>query len=202
MPGLTVISGHEVDDIFADLDVDAALAMQSEVFVAASTDPNSIQSPHRVAIESALSTSLFMPSHLATQSVTACKIVSIPRQGSGGLPAVTMVMNNDGEVVGVVNARKLTAIRNACGAYTFVLLLAGLNFRLRTLSTSLPANSVRQPGPLWIRCPGRSPCVRIPAKVPRHQDLYDNRPHDQHAGSGTRSTPFRFLFRRYSPRHG
>lgn len=47
---------------------------------------------------------------------TAIKIVSVPTAGGDGLPGTTLVMDEEtGHVRAVVNARKLTALRNAAG---------------------------------------------------------------------------------------
>ena len=72
---------------------------------------------------------LFMPSRAADAGGTAIKIVSVPSGGGAeGLPATTLVMDETtGRVRGVVNARKLTALRNACGACTFCWLLCYLH---------------------------------------------------------------------------
>lgn len=57
---------------------------------------------------------LFMPGRVNHQ--TAIKIVSVPKQGGDGLPATTLVMDEkNGNVLAVINARRLTALRNAAG---------------------------------------------------------------------------------------
>lgn len=59
---------------------------------------------------------LFMPARV--NATTTIKIVSVPKAGAEGLPATTLVMDEKtGRVVGVVNARKLTAVRNAAGEW-------------------------------------------------------------------------------------
>jgi ornithine cyclodeaminase/alanine dehydrogenase-like protein (mu-crystallin family) len=60
---------------------------------------------------------LFMPARNADAGGTACKIVSVPTAGGeDGLPGSTIIMDEEsGKVRAVVNARKLTALRNACG---------------------------------------------------------------------------------------
>ena len=62
---------------------------------------------------------LFMPSRAAQAGGTACKIVSVPTSaGDGGLPATTVLMDEtSGKVRAVINARRLTALRNACGEW-------------------------------------------------------------------------------------
>jgi len=116
---LTILTASDVDTIISSLDLEAALSGQSQVFEAYShavpSEIPAIQTPQRLAIQSEQATSLFMPARVAGSS-TACKIVSIPRNGGAdGLPATTLVIDDEGKVRGIVNARKLTALRNACG---------------------------------------------------------------------------------------
>lgn len=135
---LTILSGSQVDKVISALDLEAALTSQATVFKAFSTQSSpgqtqdgtggeeetpAIQTPLRSKILSAAATSLFMPSRVEAIQTTACKIVSIPRGGSlDGLPGTTVVLDNEGNTLGVVNARKLTALRNAAGEW------AGLRF--------------------------------------------------------------------------
>lgn len=57
---------------------------------------------------------LFMPGRV--DSKTAIKIVSVPTSGGEGLPGTTLIMDEvSGRVRAVVNARRLTAQRNAAG---------------------------------------------------------------------------------------
>lgn len=130
--GLTILTAGDVDKILSTLDLDKAIASQAAVFDAFSKTPSiaqdtipSIQNPHRTTIETELSTSLFMPARVAELGGSTCKIVSVPKAaagaGEGGLPAATVVLDDKGVVRGLVNARKLTAMRNACGESHFVL---------------------------------------------------------------------------------
>jgi ornithine cyclodeaminase/alanine dehydrogenase-like protein (mu-crystallin family) len=119
MSDLIVLTARDVDSIVSTLDLKAAVHSQGVVFEAYSSPPKSeipaIQTPQRLNIQSERATSLFMPARVAGTG-TACKIVSVPRNGgSEGLPGTTLVMDDEGRVRGVVNARKLTALRNACG---------------------------------------------------------------------------------------
>ncbi len=86
-----------------------------------------IQTPQRTAINSPFHTTLFMPARLSlpqyTLGGTSVKVVSVPlKEGdTRGLPATTLVLNEEsGAVDAVVNARELTALRNAAGSSTFV----------------------------------------------------------------------------------
>jgi len=119
MSDLLILTARDVDSIVSQLDLEAALKSQAVVFEAYSNPPAceipAIQTPQRLNIQSDKATSLFMPARVAGTG-TACKVVSIPRNGgSEGLPATTLVMDDEGRVRGIVNARKLTALRNACG---------------------------------------------------------------------------------------
>ena len=119
---LLVVSGKDVDAITSDLDLKKALASQAAVFEAYS-NPSignqvpAIQTPQRLVVQSDKATTLVMPARVAGTG-TACKIVSVPKGGStSGLPATTLVLDEEGKVRGIVNARKLTALRNACGRF-------------------------------------------------------------------------------------
>ncbi|WVQ64730.1 uncharacterized protein L199_002897 [Kwoniella botswanensis] len=128
---IRVLTSSDVDQVLTDLSPEIALASQSYVFKHFSSPSASkegeyaiIQTPHRITISSKQSTMLFMPSRAPTadNSTTASiKIVSVPTVSDGGLPATTMVMDETtGRVKAVVNARKLTALRNACGSALFL----------------------------------------------------------------------------------
>lgn len=123
-----VLTAGDVDKILAEIDLEAALQCQADVFTAfslgsdaaagqAESSATAIQTPHRLTISSEDHTMLFMPSRVRAAGGTAAKIVSVPTAGGGdGLPASTIVMDEkSGRVKAIVNARKLTALRNACG---------------------------------------------------------------------------------------
>ncbi|KAI9635539.1 uncharacterized protein MKK02DRAFT_44229 [Dioszegia hungarica] len=131
---LTILTAADVDRVLASLDLDKAIASQAAVFDAFSAVPSSastpengvppIQNPHRTTIETEQSTSLFMPARVTELGGATCKIVSVPKASAGpnegGLPAATVVLDDKGVVRGLVNARKLTAMRNACGSALFL----------------------------------------------------------------------------------
>jgi ornithine cyclodeaminase/alanine dehydrogenase-like protein (mu-crystallin family) len=125
---LTILSSSDVDSVLSSLDPELALASQSSVFTSFSRPPPpvclaksevpDIQIPHRLTVLSPEMTMLFMPSRAGEAGGTGCKIVSVPSAGGEGLPASTLVMDEKtGKVKAVINARKLTALRNACGGY-------------------------------------------------------------------------------------
>ncbi|WVQ76345.1 hypothetical protein IAR50_006010 [Cryptococcus sp. DSM 104548] len=133
---LRVISGAQVDSILETLSPQLALASQAKVFLgftrqakeASYHGPAPIQTPHRVTTNSSDFTMLFMPARAPVDTAeqeataTACKIVSVPsRGGPDGLPASTIVMDEvTGKAKSLINARKLTALRNACGSALFL----------------------------------------------------------------------------------
>ena len=84
---------------------------------------DSICLPHRLSVPTTNHTALFMPSRM-TPFGTAMKVVSVPSASAPdeikqkGLPASTIVLDEiTGEVKALVNASKLTALRNAAGTY-------------------------------------------------------------------------------------
>ena len=115
---LTILNASDVDTILSHLDLETALSSQAAIFKAFSSHSNNdIQIPHRLSIHSDSHTTLFMPSRAAPRM--GCKVVSVPKGAGNGLPATTMVVDEEtGVVKGIVNARKLTAMRNALGKST------------------------------------------------------------------------------------
>lgn len=121
---LQVLSGSDVDKIVDKYSEKPAelVNLMAEVFVdlaASSKDSRSLTVPHRSTIASENHRVLFMPAR--TSSFGTCiKIVSVPTAAAPlnvrerGLPASTAVLDeHTGEVIALVNARKLTALRNA-----------------------------------------------------------------------------------------
>ncbi|WVQ91417.1 hypothetical protein IAS59_005215 [Cryptococcus gattii] len=142
---LRILTGSQVDGILTKLPLHPALESQANVFRAFTRQAKgvtndqqgaaaSIQTPHRLTVNSDDFSMLFMPSRAPTattgqidqgekeQTTTACKIVSVPSAGSAeGLPASTIIMDEEsGKVKALINARKLTALRNACGSAVFL----------------------------------------------------------------------------------
>ncbi|RXK38690.1 hypothetical protein M231_04000 [Tremella mesenterica] len=135
-PGtLTILTASDVDTIISSLDPETILQSQSEVFISLSTvhkskkrekeeeveeedDKSKTQLPPRTSLKSSTNTTLYMPSRTETGE-EGIKIVSVPLDGEG-LPASTILMDELGRVKGVINARKLTALRNAAGSALFL----------------------------------------------------------------------------------
>ncbi|KAJ9110488.1 hypothetical protein QFC19_001614 [Naganishia cerealis] len=135
---ITVLTAADVSALLAHPDtLKDALASQREVLAAfsrsgnakpdAATEnaPSEIQIPHRTTLNTEGCTTLCMPSRVrglegekgSQGTGIGVKVVSVPRQGDAGLPATTTLFEGkEGKLRAVVNARALTAVRNACGA--------------------------------------------------------------------------------------
>ena len=119
---LVVLTASDVDAVLAKLDLELLLKSQQDVFTAFSAShsknedegPSDIQIPHRSTLVTESQRTLVMPSRAG--ELVGCKFVGVPNEGSGGLPGSTVIVDHEtGRVKGLVNARKLTALRNACG---------------------------------------------------------------------------------------
>ncbi|KDR72969.1 hypothetical protein GALMADRAFT_228656 [Galerina marginata CBS 339.88] len=134
---LLVLSGSDVDTVASTLSPDDLQLLMAQVFIRlsdSSAREGSVVMPPRISIPTAHHTALFMParlglhlqepppSHAAQASTrlgdTAIKVVCVPRQNdSRGLPATTLILDEEtGVAKAVVNARKLTALRNSAGS--------------------------------------------------------------------------------------
>jgi len=115
---LTVLNVSDVDKVISQLDLELALESQQKVFTAFSNGSDDIQVPHRSTLTTAAQSTLVMPSRAG--DLVGCKFVGVPNEGSDGLSGTTVVLDDKtGKVKGVINARKLTALRNACGTSTY-----------------------------------------------------------------------------------
>jgi len=111
---LTILNASDVDRVISQLDLELALESQQKVFTAFSNGTDDIQVPHRSTLTTDAQSTLVMPSRAG--ELVGCKFVGVPNEGSDGLSGTTVVLDDKtGKVKGVVNARKLTALRNACG---------------------------------------------------------------------------------------
>lgn len=121
---LLVLSASDVARITAKFTPDELVNLMATVFHKLSLPEDGIHQPQRVGVPLANHTSLFMPSRMPLFG-TAMKAVSVPTSTAPegirdrGLPASTIVLDDEtGAVKAIVNARKLTALRNAAGALT------------------------------------------------------------------------------------
>ncbi|KAG5642606.1 hypothetical protein DXG03_002504 [Asterophora parasitica] len=129
---LLVLSSGDVSRVAASFTLDELQDMMAGVFQAVET----ACMPHRTAIAMDQHTALFMPARIG--HATSIKIASVPAStDTRGLPASTLVLDEDtGAVKAIVNARSLTALRNAAGSL------------LSTRLVRLPSPALPNPPPL------------------------------------------------------
>lgn len=114
---LLVLSADDVEEITSGFTSKYLEDLMKDVFTTASLKPSDGHNPLRSSISSDQHTTLFMPARL-NQHGTTVKIVSVPKssEDSRGLPASTLVLDEEtGGVRAIINARSLTALRNAAG---------------------------------------------------------------------------------------
>ncbi|KAH6904963.1 hypothetical protein BKA70DRAFT_1294512 [Coprinopsis sp. MPI-PUGE-AT-0042] len=141
---LLVLSASDVSQITASFSPSGLQCLMAQVFLSltrqrlsiedastarTSSDPRT-QTPHRTTLSMRNHKALWMPARFCPSAsgdaTTSMKIVCVPKGGQGdGLPATTVVLNEDtGSVRAIVNARKLTALRNAAGSLLSISLVA------------------------------------------------------------------------------
>ncbi|GMK57060.1 hypothetical protein CspeluHIS016_0309000 [Cutaneotrichosporon spelunceum] len=120
---LRILTSADVDKVLDSLDQKLAVDSQRAVFAAYSTDGDAedvpgvrkLQLPLRHQLIAPDQTMLIMPARVS--GTMSCKIVSVPRASSDGLPGSTIMMDDKtGKVKAIMNARRLTALRNAAGS--------------------------------------------------------------------------------------
>ena len=119
---LLVLSASDTFRVTTRFSPDELVDLMADVFSRLSAADPSIVQPHRTVVNTDNHTALFMPSRIASVGTTM-KVVSVPSAAAPqdvrarGLPASTIVMDErNGHVRAIVNARLLTALRNAAGA--------------------------------------------------------------------------------------
>ncbi|PBK74537.1 NAD(P)-binding protein [Armillaria solidipes] len=113
---LLILSASEVSQVTSTFSADDLRSLMADVFAIVSSSSDPAYTPPRIGIPTERHQALFMPARLSDIG-TAIKIVSVPREGGGGLPASTLVLDKEsGAVKAVINARELTALRNAAGS--------------------------------------------------------------------------------------
>ncbi|KAI0821739.1 NAD-P-binding protein [Trametes gibbosa] len=119
---LLVLSAADVAKVTARFTPDELVTLMADVFSRLSERHRGIHQPHRTAVPLEHHTALFMPSRISSVGTTV-KVVSVPSAEAPkeikekGLPATTIVLDEKfGSVRAVVNARRLTALRNAAGS--------------------------------------------------------------------------------------
>ncbi|GJE95943.1 ornithine cyclodeaminase family protein [Phanerochaete sordida] len=125
---LLVLSGSDVDQVVSHFGLNELVDLMAQVFLAFPRPGNAFYEknlyvPERMRVLSWNHHTLFMPVRAADLGGSAVKIVSVPSESAPedikerGLPASTMVLDETtGEVAAVVNACKLTALRNAASS--------------------------------------------------------------------------------------
>ncbi|KAJ7641506.1 hypothetical protein FB45DRAFT_900374 [Roridomyces roridus] len=122
MSRLLCLSGSDVERVAANFDPIALQNLMARVFYTLSSNKDATSfTPHRIIIPTPNHSALFMPARIATPllSGTSVKIVCVPKSPTDlrGLPASTLVLDEDtGSVKAILNAKKLTALRNAAGS--------------------------------------------------------------------------------------
>lgn len=117
---LRVLTSADVRNITSKLSPELLQSLMEDVFALISssdTGNESSYTPHRTSIPTENHTTLFMPGRISNIGTTM-KVVSVPSNpdDTRGLPASTLVLDKDtGAVKAIVNARSLTALRNAAG---------------------------------------------------------------------------------------
>ena len=145
---LLVLSSNDVDAITSTFSPQDLQLLMAEVFALVSSDDadKRVSMPPRIVIPTLNHTALFMPARIGPQhrrvsteassdsnqranptfalEGTAVKVVCVPAKSDPrGLPGTTLVLDEvTGGVKAVVNARNLTALRNAAGPYKIYLI--------------------------------------------------------------------------------
>lgn len=135
---LLVLSSNDVDAIISTFSPQDLQLLMAEVFSLISSEEASkrVSMPPRTTISTLNHTALFMPAHIVSSQSpdrpstafalggTAVKVVCVPAKSDPcGLPGTTLVLDEvTGGVKAVVNARNLTALRNAAGSYKIFIL--------------------------------------------------------------------------------
>jgi len=133
---LLVLSSSDVDAITSTFSPQYLQLLMAEVFALISSEEarERVSMPPRIVIPTLHHTALFMPAHIGNTKIsteapdrpspgfvlggTAVKVVCVPANSDPrGLPGTTLVLDEvTGSVKAVVNARNLTALRNAAGS--------------------------------------------------------------------------------------
>ncbi|KZT04032.1 NAD-P-binding protein [Laetiporus sulphureus 93-53] len=120
---LVILTASDVANVTSTFSPTELTELMARVFFHLSKPPSAkICQPHRANVSMLNHTALFMPSRLYPMG-TAVKIVSVPSASApqavkeGGLPATSLVLDEQsGGAKVIVNARSLTALRNAAGS--------------------------------------------------------------------------------------
>ena len=132
---LLVLSLSDVEAITSTFSPQDLQLLMAEVFalISSKSPRQHVSMPPRIVIPTLHHTALFMPAHIGNKTSsdldiskpgfalggTAVKVVCVPvKSDPRGLPGTTLVLDEvTGGVKAIVNARNLTALRNAAGPY-------------------------------------------------------------------------------------
>jgi len=131
---LLVLSLSDVDAITSTFSPQDLQLLMADVFalISSKSPRQRVSMPPRIVMPILHHTALFMPAHIGNDPETsteakpnfalggtAVKVVCVPAESDPrGLPGTTLVLDEEtGGVKAVVNARNLTALRNAAGPY-------------------------------------------------------------------------------------
>jgi hypothetical protein len=188
MSSIRVLSSEVVDAVLDSLPSDDLVDLMRRVFVAlASRNNEVVDCPPRTTVHSANHATLFMPSRISTAGGTGIKVVSVPLSDSNkaGLPATTMVLNEvTGAVDAIVNAKQLTAVRNAAGMTLFAVFIFGNGYdcvspsRICTCNTASWGEKTSKSRPLRFWRAGFPSRQHIPSILPHYLPLYHCQPLD------------------------
>lgn len=113
---MLILGAGDIDRITDSIQPAELSSLMAEVFRSYSSTSSNNSTPMRTSVQTKSHNVLFMPARLEDQ--TSIKIVSVPTSANNtnGLPASTLVIDeNTGGVKALMNARTLTALRNAGG---------------------------------------------------------------------------------------
>ncbi|KAF9267159.1 NAD(P)-binding protein [Marasmius fiardii PR-910] len=133
---LLVLSSSDVERVTSTFSPQYLQLLMADVFALASRPAGSesttaplAYTPHRTPIPTEQHKALFMPARISTMGTTM-KVVSAPTDPNDtrGLPASTIVLDKEtGAVKAMINARSLTALRNAAGSVLSTKLIGPTN---------------------------------------------------------------------------
>ncbi|KAF8654835.1 hypothetical protein AX16_003355 [Volvariella volvacea WC 439] len=120
---LLILTASDIENVASSISPDELENVMRTTFtlLSSSDQPPQYDMPHRMSISTQNHTTLVMPARIDHPSIggTAIKTVCVPKSSGDtrGLPATTLVIDEaTGVVKAVVNARNLTALRNAGGS--------------------------------------------------------------------------------------
>lgn len=128
MAPVLILSSNDVDNVVASMSPQHLLDLMATVFSQLSSKDSveAVDCPHRTKISMPEHTALFMPGRVPAMG-TAIKIVSVPSTRSDGLPATNIVLDEEtGTVSAMMNATRLTALRTAAGASSWLIYIYSL----------------------------------------------------------------------------